>query len=160
MKAKNEIIDLKPAKWIWLPAQRNNTTDDPTLSTSWTESDDSNANPGSGANGNGTAGLVINEYSDATAYANEFVELYYDASSTYYVPGYEDLTVNAVFKTVSGLSPNTLYYYRVRAWSATSTSPNSNTIEVETTPEPGLFGFLGLTLLFLRRRWAPACAGR
>ncbi len=42
-----------------------------------------------------------------------------------YVFGYENLTVNALTQTVSGLSTNTTYYYRVRAFSATSTSPNS-----------------------------------
>ncbi|MCK5852852.1 hypothetical protein KAH27_07470 [bacterium] len=134
--------------------QRNNTTDNPTLSTSWTESDDSNANPGSGANGDGTAGLVINEYSDAAAYANEFVELYYDApaAKTYYVSGYSNKTVNAVYETVSGLDANSDYYYRVRAFSTTSTSTNSGIIEVTTTPEPALFGFIGLALLFFHRK--------
>lgn len=62
--------------------QRNNTTDDGTQSGSWTASDESSATPGSGANGNGTAGLVITEYSDAGGtgnYVYEFVELYYDS---------------------------------------------------------------------------------
>ena len=43
-----------------------------------------NATPGSGGSGNGTGGVVISEYSDATgtgAFSNEFVELFYDAPS-------------------------------------------------------------------------------
>ena len=42
-----------------------------------------------------------------------------------FVFGYENLTVNGLTQTVSGLTSNTTYYYRVRAFSATSTSPNS-----------------------------------
>ncbi|MEZ5173132.1 MAG: hypothetical protein R2850_06425 [Bacteroidia bacterium] len=50
-----------------------------------------------------------------------------------YVPGYQDLAVSGVSQTVSGLSPNTVYYYRVRAESASSTSANSNIISLTTT---------------------------
>jgi len=59
------------------------TTADPTLSDSWNINPDSLATPGSGANGNGLAGLVINEYSDTTGTGNwkfEFIELFYDAN--------------------------------------------------------------------------------
>ncbi|MGD9874294.1 MAG: hypothetical protein AB7T27_08475 [Kiritimatiellia bacterium] len=48
----------------------------------WSSSAMANATPGTGASGNGTAGLRISEYSDASNWSNEFVELYYDASTT------------------------------------------------------------------------------
>ncbi|MBN1268543.1 MAG: lamin tail domain-containing protein [Kiritimatiellae bacterium] len=70
--------------------QRTNTTADATLSSSWIMVSESLATPGTGALGDTTAGLVINEYSDATGTGNyiyEFVELYYDASAT---PGFVD----------------------------------------------------------------------
>lgn len=60
--------------------ERNNTTDDGTAAGSWSAGSASSATPGSGANGNQTAGLVINEYSDAGTYDYEFVELYYDSA--------------------------------------------------------------------------------
>ena len=47
-------------------------------------------------------------------------------STTQTLPGYSDLTVNGTSQAVTGLSANTNYYYRVRAYSATSTSANSN----------------------------------
>jgi hypothetical protein len=50
-----------------------------------------------------------------------------------FVPGYEDLTVNATTQLVSGLADGTDYYYRVRAVDAVSTSINSTpTIQVTT----------------------------
>lgn len=49
-----------------------------------------------------------------------------------FVPGYEDLTVNGRFQTVSGLDPETTYYYRVRAIGPDGTSVNSNVISVTT----------------------------
>jgi hypothetical protein len=63
--------------------QRLNTTYDPTQLNSWSVNSDSNATPGSGAIGDGTVGLIINEYSDASGTGNwryEYIELYYDAS--------------------------------------------------------------------------------
>jgi len=44
----------------------------------WTKVAMASATPGTGAAGDGTAGLRISEYSDASAFANEFVELFYD----------------------------------------------------------------------------------
>jgi hypothetical protein len=62
--------------------ERLNATFDSTNPNSWNISDDSYATPGTGANGDGTAGLIINEYSDVSGTGNwryEFIELYYDS---------------------------------------------------------------------------------
>jgi hypothetical protein len=57
-------------------------------------------------------------------------------SSTFgtFVSGYHDLNVgNVTSKVVSGLTANTFYYYRVRAFNG-NTSPNSNVIKAKTKP--------------------------
>lgn len=49
-----------------------------------------------------------------------------------FVSGYQGLTVNGTSQSVTGLDPNTMYYYRVRAVNVTGESNNSNTIQVTT----------------------------
>ena len=49
------------------------------------------------------------------------------------VSGYNDLSVVGTSQAVTGLSPLTTYYYRVRTVGATCTSANSNVITVNTT---------------------------
>jgi len=52
-----------------------------------------------------------------------------------YVSGYQNLDVgNMLSRIVNGLSPDTPYHYRVRAYNAGGASINSNTITVNTTP--------------------------
>jgi trimeric autotransporter adhesin len=51
------------------------------------------------------------------------------------VTGYNNLSVAGTSQAVSGLTANTNYYYRVRAYSAASTSDNSDTITVLTGPD-------------------------
>jgi phosphodiesterase/alkaline phosphatase D-like protein len=54
---------------------------------------------------------------------------------TTYVPGYQDLNVGSVTAfPVTGLSANTTYYYRIRAYNGCATSRNSNVKSVQTTP--------------------------
>jgi len=56
-----------------------------------------------------------------------------DSSFTNYVPGYQDLNVgNVTSRNVTGLTANTLYFYRVRAYNGNGTSPNSNVVHVKT----------------------------
>ena len=50
-----------------------------------------------------------------------------------YVAGYQDLAVSGTSRTVSGLTPETPYHYRVRAVNSGGTSDNSNTITVTTS---------------------------
>ncbi len=49
-----------------------------------------------------------------------------------YLSGYQDLTVSSLTQAVTGLTPNTTYYYRVRAVNVAGASLNSNVIIVQT----------------------------
>lgn len=52
-----------------------------------------------------------------------------------FVPGFNNLNVgNVTTFSVTGLSPNTVYFYRVRASNPSGTSGNSGTISFSTTP--------------------------
>ncbi|WP_207492084.1 fibronectin type III domain-containing protein [Aridibaculum aurantiacum] len=52
------------------------------------------------------------------------------------IPGFSNLLFASTSNVINGLTPNTTYYYRVRAASANSTSGNSNVISVTTHKDP------------------------
>jgi hypothetical protein len=52
-----------------------------------------------------------------------------------YVAGYQNLDVgDTTSRNVTGLTRNTNYYYRLRAYNGNGASPNSNVIKVKTKP--------------------------
>ena len=56
-----------------------------------------------------------------------------------YVTGYQNLNVgNTLSRSITGLSPSTSYYYRVRAHNGNGTSGNSNVVHVTTLSPTGL----------------------
>jgi outer membrane protein assembly factor BamB len=58
-----------------------------------------------------------------------------DPAFVEYLPGYENLDVgNVTIRNVTSLTPNTNYYYRLRAYNGNGTSANSNVIRVKTKP--------------------------
>ena len=58
-----------------------------------------------------------------------------DSAFNNFVPNYQDLHVgNVTSYPVTGLSANTIYYYRVRSYNGCNTSPNSNVKSVQTSP--------------------------
>lgn len=88
----------------------------------------------SAATNNTTTGFRANW--GAVAYASTY---YLDVSTVSnfasYVSGYQNLNVgNVLYKDVTGLSPNTTYYYRVRAYNTSGTSSNSTTQTTATKP--------------------------
>ena len=72
--------------------------------------------------------------SDATVY---YLDVATDAGFTSFVAGYNDLNMgNVSTYTVTGLSCNTTYYYRVRAANLCGTSGNSGTVDITTSALP------------------------
>ncbi|HAP35841.1 MAG TPA: hypothetical protein DCQ28_07840, partial [Bacteroidetes bacterium] len=69
-----------PAATPFNAIKRKSPIGDATLETSWTRDVVGAATPGTGMTNTNTGKLIISEFSDATAFANEFVELYYDVS--------------------------------------------------------------------------------
>jgi Fibronectin type III domain. len=66
---------------------------------------------------------------------NYHLDVATDSLFTNYVNGYQDFDVgNVTSFPVTGLSPNTTYYYRVRALNGCATSANSSVKSVTTKP--------------------------
>ena len=50
-----------------------------------------------------------------------------------FVPGFQNFDVgNVTSRSVTGLTPKTDYFYRVRAYNSGGTSPNSNIVNART----------------------------
>ena len=77
-----------------------------------------------------------NPVSGATGYR---LDVSTNSSFNSYVSGYQDLDAgNVTSRIVSGLSPGTTYYYRVRAYDALGTRSDSNTMTATTATASGL----------------------
>jgi hypothetical protein len=80
-----------------------------------------------------TSGFTAN-WSSASGAAGYRLDISMSSTFSSYVSGYQDLDIlNFLNRTVSGLSANTIYYYRVRAYNAGGASDNSPTITAKTT---------------------------
>ena len=112
-----------------------------------------------------TGGVTTNPSSGFPTLSTEWVQSNVDVVSNLgshsftnfvptYVSGYNDLTVSDTSKTVTGLNSNTNYYYRVRAYSATSTSANSNVITALTAPAtPVAIDATDVTITGFKAKW-------
>jgi len=120
--------------------QRISANSNSTLAASWTSVTATLATPGTGGSGDGTAGIVINEYSDASgtgAFTNEFVELYYDASGGG-APANTPPVLNAIGNR-SVVVSNTLQF----AVTATPTESDAVTLTVSNAPAGTWFASAG-----------------
>jgi len=87
-----------------------------------------------------------------------------DSLFTNFVDGYQDLNVgNVTSFPVTGLNPNTLYYYRVRANNGCATSANSSVKTVTTLPctpgAPSAQSATNVTSSSFSARWRSVAGG-
>jgi RHS repeat-associated protein len=85
------------------------------------------------ATNNASTSFTAN-WSSVSAATSYRLDVSTSSSFTSYVTGYNNLTVNGTSQSVTGLSNNSTYYYRVRAVGSPGTSGNSNTIATGTGP--------------------------
>jgi hypothetical protein len=86
-----------------------------------------------------TSNTSVGNGTVATNGAGNIDDILIQGAASVFVPGYDDLNVGDVTSySVTGLSPETNYYYRVRAVGG-GASANSNSIAVLTAPTPPTF---------------------
>ena len=98
-------------------------------------------NPPSAPTANNASGIMQTSFtatwsssSTATGYK---IDVAVDNTFTNFVTGYNNKDVgNVTSTTITGLSAKTTYYYRVKAYNASGSSGNSNTITSTTLPNP------------------------
>jgi hypothetical protein len=79
-----------------------------------------------------TTGFSAN-WGSATGATGYYLDVATNSTFSKYVTGYKNKNVgNSTTASVTGLAAGKLYYYRVRAYNATETSANSNTVTVTT----------------------------
>jgi len=114
-----------------------------------------------------TPATNITSYSfDANWYTGYGADGYYldvatDTGFINMVGGYDNLNVGDTNSyTVSGLSPATRYYYRLRSYNVAGASPNSNEITVDTyplpPPPPVAHAAINISQTFFDALWYPS----
>ena len=102
-------------------------------------------------------------WSTSTGATGYFLDVATDAAFTSFVPGFKNLAVASTSLSVTGLTPGTNYFYRVRAKYAGGTSGNSSTILLITLqPSVWFFGdsiTLGLEASTTDNRWTSVLCG-
>ena len=82
---------------------------------------------------NVTASSFTANWSSVSGATGYRLDVSTDSFFVTYVPGYQNLDVgNTTSRNVTGLTANTFYNYRLRAYNGNGTGPNSNVVRVKT----------------------------
>jgi phosphodiesterase/alkaline phosphatase D-like protein len=106
-----------------------------------------------------TFNSFIAHWSSVTGATGYLLDVATNNSFTIFVPGYHNLDVeNTTSYNVTGLNPNTTYYYRVRGYNRCATSSNSSAKSAKTLPctpkAPNVQSATNLTFSSFTARWS------